>query len=62
MKTLLKAAFIVFLVASFSACQAKKGCKSNGKNVGAEKLASGDPKATKEAKRAGKFKHNKIPY
>ena len=34
----------------------KYGCPSNGKNVGAEKLMSGDPKATKEAKKAKKFR------
>lgn len=35
----------------------KSGCPTNGKNVGAEKLASGDPKAVKAAKKAGKFKY-----
>jgi len=39
----------------------KNGCPSNGRNVGAERLATGDPKAEKEAKKAGKFKYNKIP-
>jgi len=34
----------------------KYGCPSNGKNVGAEKIASGDPKAIKSAKKAKKFK------
>jgi hypothetical protein len=34
----------------------KTGCPSNGKNVGAEKILSGDPKATKAAKKAKKFK------
>ncbi len=34
----------------------KYGCPSNGKNVGAEKIISGDPKATKAAKKAKKFK------
>jgi hypothetical protein len=34
----------------------KSGCPSNGKNVGAEQLMSGDPKATKAAKKAKKFK------
>jgi len=33
----------------------KYGCPSNGKNVGAEKILSGDPKATKEARKAKKF-------
>lgn len=34
----------------------KYGCPSNGKNVGAEKLASGDPEAEKAARKAKKFK------
>jgi len=38
----------------------KYGCPSNGKNVGAEKLISGDPKATKEARKAKKFRQGKF--
>lgn len=34
----------------------KYGCGTNGKNVGAEKLASGDPKAEKQARKAKKFR------
>ena len=34
----------------------KYGCPSNGKNIGAEKIASGDPAAIKAAKKARKFK------
>ena len=34
----------------------KTGCPSNGKNVGAEKILSGDPKAMKDVKRAKKFR------
>ena len=34
----------------------KTGCPTNGKNVGAEKLMSGDPKAEKAAKKAKKFR------
>lgn len=34
----------------------KYGCPSNGKNVGAEKILSGDPKAMKDVKKAKKFK------
>ncbi len=34
----------------------KYGCPSNGKNIGAEKLANGDPKAEKEARKAKKFR------
>ncbi len=34
----------------------KYGCPSNGKNVGAEKILSSDPKAMKDAKKAKKFR------
>lgn len=34
----------------------KTGCPSNGKNVGAEKILTGDPKAMKSVKKAKKFK------
>jgi hypothetical protein len=34
----------------------KYGCPSNGKNVGAEKILSGDPKAMKDVKKAKKFR------
>ncbi len=36
--------------------KSKYGCPSNGKNVGAEKILSGDPKAAKDMKKAKKFK------
>ena len=34
----------------------KYGCPSNGKNVGAEKVLSGDAKTAKELKKAKKFR------
>lgn len=34
----------------------KYGCPTNGKNVGAEKIVSGDKDAMKAARRAKKFK------
>lgn len=34
----------------------KYGCPTNGKNVGAEKIVSGDPAAEKAARKAKKFK------
>jgi hypothetical protein len=40
----------------FGGGKQKTGCPSNGKNVGAEKILSGDPKGTKDAKKAKKFK------
>lgn len=35
----------------------KSGCPANGRAVGAEKLAAGDPAATKAASKAPKFKY-----
>ncbi len=35
----------------------KYGCPSNGKNVGAEKILSGDAEAAKSVKKAKKFKN-----
>ena len=53
----------VCLVFMLSSCKlwnnlfkAKYGCPSNGKNVGAEKILSGDPEAAKSVKKAKKFK------
>lgn len=34
----------------------KTGCPTNGKNVGAEQILSGDPDATKAARKAKKFR------
>jgi len=54
---------LVVLISSLSSCQVwnkifkpKYGCPSNGKNVGAEKIISGDPEAMKAMKKAKKFK------
>jgi len=51
------------LVMLFASCNVwnsvfkpKYGCKTNGKNIGAEKIMSGDPDASKSAKKAKKFK------
>jgi hypothetical protein len=35
----------------------KYGCPTNGKNIGAERILSGDKAAIKAAKRAKKFKY-----
>ena len=50
--------FFLFFVLSISiiSCRAGKGCPTNGKNVGAEKILSGDAKAIKAARKAGKFR------
>ena len=63
MKNLKFFAMILSLTMLVSSCglwhsmfKPKYGCPSNGKNIGAEKLASGDPKAEKAARKAKKFK------
>jgi len=50
---------LVVLISSLSSCQVwnkifkpKYGCPSNGKNVGAEKIISGDPEAMKAMKKS----------
>jgi hypothetical protein len=56
--------FIVLgMIVMLSSCRAwnsmfgpKYGCGTNGKNVGAEKLAAGDPAAEKAARKAKKFR------
>jgi hypothetical protein len=60
LRTILIAGSLLML---FSSCRLwnnmfgpKYGCKTNGKNVGAEKLVGGDAKSEKEAKKAKKFR------
>jgi hypothetical protein len=59
MRTIVTIALIAFM---FSSCfifhpRAKYGCPSDGRNVGAEKLASGDAKALRASQKA-KFRGN----
>lgn len=59
-----KTLFVVLgLMMMLSSCKAwnnlfgpKYGCPTNGKNVGAEKLVSGDPDAERAARKAKKFR------
>ena len=46
----------ILLLASCNLFKPKYGCPTNGKNIGAEKLASGDPEAEKAARKAKRFK------
>jgi hypothetical protein len=51
----------LFFISIFSGCSVfkkneKYGCPTNGKNLGAEKILSGDKDAIKAAKKARKFK------
>jgi hypothetical protein len=48
--------FMLMTTTSCNLFKPKYGCPSNGKNLGAEKLASGDPAAEKAARKAKKFK------
>ena len=56
MKKFLIAAVVIGFAGAMVSCSAGKGCPTNGKNIGAEKLLSGDPKAMKAAKKAKKFR------
>jgi hypothetical protein len=60
-----KIIFIFCISFAVSSCSifhrtAKYGCPTNGKNVDAGKLAAGDPKAIKDAKKAPKFRQDKL--
>lgn len=63
MKTLKLFALTIFISMLMASCGAmsnvfkrKSGCPTNGKNVGAEKLISGDPQSEKAVRKARKFK------
>jgi len=59
MKNFLTLSVLMSLMLILSSCnmfKPKYGCPTNGKNIGAEKLASGDPEAGKAARKAKKFK------
>ena len=63
MKNLRFFAVVLTMVMLLSSCRLwnsifkqKTGCPTNGKNVGAEKILSGDPDGTKAAKKAKKFR------
>lgn len=49
-------AISVFTGCSLFRKNTKYGCPTNGKNIGAEKIASGDKDAMKAARKAKKFK------
>jgi hypothetical protein len=58
-KPVLLVAVLSFVIMTTTSCnlfKPKYGCGTNGKNVGAEKLVSGDPAAEKAARKAKKFK------
>jgi hypothetical protein len=50
-------AILFFSVALIcTSCVVKKGCPTNGANIGAERILSGDPKALEAIKKGKKFK------
>jgi hypothetical protein len=58
-KPILAITVLSFLMMATTSCNLFKkgsGCPTNGKNVGAEKLLSGDPAGEKAARKAKKFK------
>jgi hypothetical protein len=48
--------FVLMATTSCNLFKRGSGCPTNGKNVGAEKLVSGDPASAKAARKAKKFK------
>ena len=59
MKNILTLVVVIGLMMAVTSCnmfKPKYGCPTNGKNIGAEKLAAGDPAAEKAARKAKKFK------
>ncbi|MFL9482253.1 hypothetical protein ACI6Q2_05695 [Chitinophagaceae bacterium LWZ2-11] len=60
MKKIVPILILAVIILNACASNKKTGCPSNGRNVGAEKLVTDDPKAQKEAKKAGKFKFDKM--
>jgi hypothetical protein len=59
MKTIMTTFALICFMAMASSCnlfKPKYGCGTNGKNVDAGKLATGDPEAIKAARKAKKFR------
>ena len=58
MKKIFLAVFCTWMLSGCFIFRKKEtyGCPGNGKNVGAEKILSGDKAADKAARKAGKFK------
>lgn len=59
MKNITISSVLICFLILFASCnlfKPKYGCPTNGKNIGAEKLASGDPDAEKAARKAKKFR------
>ncbi len=59
-KTWAKAILFAFSVYCLSSCAVKKGCPSNGANVGAERILSGDPQAAKSIRNGKRYNIRKF--
>ena len=62
----MKKLWLGVVIVTFSGCfifqkKEKYGCPTNGKNIGAERLLSGDKEAIKAAGKAKKFKVKSYP-
>jgi hypothetical protein len=54
-KSSVRTILFCFVTFCLSSCAVRKGCPSNGANVGAEKILSGDPQAAKDIRNGKKY-------
>lgn len=59
-KYLKSAILFLSIIFALQSCAVRRGCPSDGANVGAEKIISGDPQAAKAIKHGKKFNINKF--
>ena len=59
-KSCARTIFFVLILSSMCSCAVKRGCPSNGANIGAERILSGDPQAMKDLKKAKKYNIRKF--
>ncbi len=52
----IKLVIVAIICVAYASCTVGKGCPTNGRNVGAERILSGDAKTMKAIKKARKFK------
>ena len=60
MRAILFSCILGMILSLYSCGTVKKGCPTNGANVGAEKILSGDPKTMKNIKKGKSFRLNKF--
>jgi hypothetical protein len=59
-KYLTVAILSIGIIFAFASCAVKKGCPSDGANVGAERILSGDPQAAYAIKHGKRYNTNKL--